>query len=185
VNADVGFDVTRATDSISLSGLSQTLEYSKSIEVRATTNSGRAVSWSVGAGCSFTNLAANLIRVKSAKAIGSCDVAATLTQNDSWSASTASSGQTLAPIKEQLTMASSSKLIDRKTLIVTYKTVTGRSVLLKSTALCSVARLSTTKFQVKSKYNKGTCVITASLTANSIATATSKKLTVTLGKSNR
>ena len=185
VNADVGFDVTRATDSISLSGLSQKLEYGKSIDVRATTNSGRAVAWSVGAGCSFTNLAANLIRVKSAKAIGSCQVTATLNQNDSWSASTASSGQTLAPVKEQLTMVSAAKLIDRKTLIVTYKTVTGRSVLLKSTAFCSVARLSTNKFQVKSKYTSGSCVITASLTASSITTATSKKLTVTLGKSTR
>jgi hypothetical protein len=185
VNANVGFDVTRATDEISLSGLSQRLEYGKSIDVRATTNSGRAVAWSVGAGCSFTTLAANLIRVKSAKASGSCEVTATLTQNDSWSASTASSGQTLAPVKEQITMVSAAKLIDRKTLIVTYKTVTGRSVLLKSTAFCSVARLSTNKFQVKSKYTSGSCVITASLTANSITTATSKKVTVTLGKSTR
>jgi hypothetical protein len=112
-------------------------------------------------------------------------VTATLPQNDSWFAATASSRQTLAPVKELITMIGSAKLIDRKTLIVTYKTVTGRSVLLKSTAYCSVARLSTTKFQVKSKYTSGTCVITASLTANSITTATSKKLNVTLGKSAR
>lgn len=74
------------------------------------------------------------------------------------------------------------KLLDRTPLVVGFKTVTGRSVLLKSTAYCSVARLSANKFQVKSKYTSGTCTITASFLANGITTAASKKLIVTLGK---
>ena len=185
VNAEIWFDVVRATDDISLSASTSKLEYGKSIDFRAITTSGRNVTWGVSAGCSFTTPSTNLIRVKATRSSGFCDVTATLPQNDSWFAATASSRQTLAPVKELISMIGSAKLIDRKTLIVTYKTVTGRSVLLKSTAYCSVARLSATKFQVKSKYTSGTCVITASLTANSITTAASKKLNVTLGKSAR
>ena len=184
-SAEIRFDVVRAADEISLSGLTQKLEYGKSIDVRATATSGRSVTWEVTSGCSFTILGDNLVRLKATRSSGFCNITATTLQNDNWSGASTSRGQTLALVQEQVTMISAAKLIDRKTLIVTYKTVTGRSVLLKSTALCSVARLSTTKFQVKSKYNTGTCVITASLTANSIATATSKKLTVTLGKSTR
>ena len=184
-SAEIRFDVVRAADEITLSGLTQKLEYGKSVDVRATTTSGRNVTWGVSAGCSFTTPSANLIRVKATNSSGYCDVTATLPQNDNWLGDSDSRRQTLAPVQELITMIGSAKLIDRKTLIVTYKTVTGRSVLLKSTAFCTVARLSTTKFQVKSKYTSGTCVITASLTANSITTATSKKLNVTLGKSAR
>lgn len=182
---EVTFDVARAIDQIQLSGVTQRLEYGKSIDLRATTTSGRSASWAVSSGCTFTFLGTNLIRLKATRATGSCDVSATVLQNDAWTGVTTTKRQNLVPIQEQITMIVAAKLLDRKTLIVTYKTATGRSVLLKSTANCSVSRLSTNKFQVKSKYTSGNCTITASLPATSVTAAASKKLLVTLGKTGR
>jgi hypothetical protein len=182
VDADVGFDVVRATDVITLSGLITRLTYGKSIDVRAITSSGRPVSWKVSTGCSFTTLGSNLIRLKATRSSGSCEATAALAETDSWLGVTASRRQSLGPIQEQITMVTATKLLGRKTLTLSYKTITGRSVSFKSTGLCTVTRLAGNKFQVKSKYTSGTCAITASFTANSVTTAASKRLTLTLGK---
>ena len=184
-SAEIRFDVVRAADEITLSGLAQKLEYGKSVDVRATTTSGRPVSWAVTTGCSFSTLEPNLIRVKATSSSGFCNITATTPQNDNWLSASTSRGQTLTLVQEQITMITTAKLLDRKTLIVSFKTLTSRSVLLKSTAYCSVAHLSTNRFQVKSKYTSGTCTITASFVANSTTTAASKKLAVTLGKKGR
>lgn len=184
-DADVRFDVVRAADEITLSGLTQKLEYGKSIDVRATTVSGRAVAWSVSPGCSFTTMGTNLIRLKATSSRGDCEVTAVLNQGDLWFGKTVSSRQSLTLFQEQITMVTSTKLLGKKTLTLSYKTVSGRSVSFKSTGLCSVTRLAGNKFQVKSKYVSGSCVITASFTANSTTTAASKRLTLTLGKASR
>jgi hypothetical protein len=178
--SEIRFDVVRALDTISLSGMMQSLQAGKFMDVRATTKSGRVVTWGVGSGCSFKGLGLNRIRVKAETGTGSCRVSASLDQTNWWNGATYETRQALSLVPERITMASTAKMLDRKSLVLSFKTVTGRSVSFKSTGMCTVKRLSSSKFQVSSRYTSGACTITASFAANSATTAASSKLIVKL-----
>jgi hypothetical protein len=181
--SEFSFNVEPASDSITLSGLIQGLEYGKTMDVQATVFSERTVRWQVTAGCTFKVLVANRIRVRAESGSGSCRVIANLDQDGWWRGAESYGEQTLARTTERITMTNSARMLDRKPLVVSFKSVTGRTVSFKSTSSCTVKRLSASKVQVSSKFTFGSCVVTASFAEDSNTTSASSKLTVTLGRS--
>ena len=178
----VRFDLRRASEVVAISGLPSHLLFGKSVDITATTVSGREVGWSVGEGCTITRLGMNRARLKALSGDGSCPVTARVGEDSWWSAGESSVRVALWPVVEKISMSSAANLYDRKPLVLSFKSVTGRSVTFKSTSMCSVKRLSSSKVEVSSKYTFGSCTITASFAANKNTTAATAKLAVTLGR---
>jgi subtilisin family serine protease len=178
----VRFDLRRASERVSIIGLPSHLLFGKSVDLTATTVSGREVGWSAGEGCSITRLSMNRARLKALTGDGSCEVTARVGEDSWWGAHEAATRMQLWPVIEKITMPTSATLLDRKPIVLSFKTVSGRTVAFKSTSMCSVKRLSSSKIEVSSKYSFGSCTITASFAANKNTTAASAKLSVTLGR---
>lgn len=178
----VTFGLQRKLDAITFSGMVGKLEFGKSVDITASADSGREVSWEVSEGCAKTSLGPNKIRIKATKGSGSCEIGASLGQTDNIQGIWFTKQQPLGLAAERITMVTTGKLLDRKPLVLSYKTLTGRAVTFKSSAMCSVKRLSSSKFEVSSKYTFGSCTITATIAVNSDTGAASSKLAVTLGR---